>query len=118
MPTRPLPPGTCNFPVNLPVDLRRDAGRLAYAADKSLGAWLREMVAVQVSDAYAKGHLIDRSAQRSLELGLCALFAAGVGFVAAAALSGDSEPRAFRRPGRRRDNIAFFCPDESGKPTF
>lgn len=115
MATKPLPPGTCNFPVNLPVDLRRDAGRLAYAADKSLGAWLREMVAQQVSDAYSKGRLVDRSAQRSLELGMSIAFAAGLGFVAAAALSGDSEPRTFRRPGRRRDNIVFFCPEQSGE---
>jgi hypothetical protein len=42
--TKPIPAGTVNFPVNMPRELRLQAGRHAFQKDKSLGEWVRELI--------------------------------------------------------------------------
>lgn len=43
MPTRPIPAGTVNFPVNMPTGFRQRLGRFAYLCQApSIGAFVRE----------------------------------------------------------------------------
>ena len=102
MATNPIPRGTCNFPVNLPLELRRDIGRLAFSDGKALGRWFREVAEAAVAEAYRTGRLIDRTAQRSLEIAGVFVVALGIGAVLGACVSGENDPRAFRRVSRRR----------------
>lgn len=107
MPTKPLPIGTCNFPVNAPVELRRDVGRLAYAQGKSLGAFTRELWERAVADAYRTGKLVDRIAQRSLEISAVLVAMFGIAAAVLAAAMGDNSQRTARiqRVSRRREDV-------------
>jgi hypothetical protein len=106
MPTRPLPAGTVNFAVNLPVPLRRDAGRLAFMQGDALGRWVREMIEREVVAARLRG-AIDAAGQMALRLPAVALGLLGVAAVMTQLFSVDSQQVARRvgRRGRRRDEI-------------
>lgn len=101
MSTRPIPAGTVNFPVNMPEDLRRDAGRLAFCAGESLGAWVREMIAAKVEAARRSG-LLDTTGQLTIRLPVLALAAVGMGAVIAAVVAGTGDDLLARRMARRR----------------
>ena len=90
MATRPIPAGTVNFPVNLPRELRLEAGRLAFLEDKPLGALIREMLAERVEAARRTGRLIRHHAG-------VALVVLGIGALAAASISPASQLPAIRR---------------------
>lgn len=108
MATHPIPRGSCNFPINLPVELRRDAGRLAYMHGEALGRWIREMLEREVSAAKLRG-AIDTAGQLTLRLPAIALGLIGVAAVMAQIFAVDSDMvarrLAGRRTGRRRDEI-------------
>ena len=108
MSTHPIPPGTCNFAVNLPIPLRRDAGRVAFMHGEALGRWLRELIEREVSAERIRG-AIDAAGQLSLRLPVVALGLIGVAAVMAQIFAVDSSMVARRvagrRPGRRRDEV-------------
>lgn len=106
MPTRPLPAGTCNFPVNLPIPLRRDAGRVAYMHGEALGRWVRELIEREVVEAKVRG-AIDAAGQMVLRLPVVVLGFIGVAAVITQMFSVDSDQVARRvtRRGRRRDEV-------------
>jgi len=107
MSTHALPIGTVNFPVNLPIELRRDAGRVAAMHSKALGAMIREMIEQRVEAARRSG-LIDTAGQLVARLGCVALAAVGVGALLVQILSNeDVAARRIARRGRRNDEVAL-----------
>lgn len=44
MATKALPQGSCNFPVNMPREMRRQLGRLAFESDMSTGEYIRRLI--------------------------------------------------------------------------
>lgn len=111
MSTHALPRGTCNFPVNMPVEFRRELGRMATIEHApSVGAWVREVIEERIAQAKARGVEVLRDArQLVLPLGCVLVIGIGLGCLAAAMLAGDQDAiaRAARRGGRRRDEIEF-----------
>lgn len=113
MSTHALPVGTVNFPVNLPADLRRDAGRLAAMHGKALGALIREMIESRVEAARRSG-LIDTAGQLVARLGCVALAAIGIGAIMAQVFSGDEMvARRVVRRVRRNDEVALTMEGEA-----
>lgn len=100
MPTRPLPPGTCNGSVNLPVPEWQQFSRLAFMSGESAGARLRRLIRGDLSAAKARGLQLVKDARQ-----MVMPFAAGVivffGFAATAwtAVCGAQE---LRRPAPLR----------------
>lgn len=106
MATHPIPQGTCNFAINLPIPLRREAGRVAAMQGLALGRWLRELALREVSTAKLRGAL-DAAGQITLRLPAVALGLIGAAAVIAQMFAVDSDQVARRvvRRGRRRDEI-------------
>ena len=48
MPTHPIGPGTCNLSVNVRKSFRLALGRVAFAADVSMGELVRRMIRVPI----------------------------------------------------------------------
>lgn len=46
MPTRPIPVGTVNFPINMTRELRSKVGQLAFKLDRATGAFIRGLIEV------------------------------------------------------------------------
>lgn len=110
MSTHPIPHGTVNFPVNMPLALRLDAGRLAFMHDESLGRWVRELIRERVRVARDAG-VLDQAGQLVLRLPSMALGAMGIAAVIAQMFSvgSDQVARRVARRGRRRDEVELFC---------
>lgn len=105
MATHAIPPGSVNFAVNMPQELRRAAGRLAAMEGRPLGAYIRELVAGRVAVARQAGRLaVDTARQLVLPLGV-AVVLLGVAAVTAASVLGENEPRRAPRTARRRDEV-------------
>lgn len=108
MPTRPLPPNTCNGTVNLHVDAWRAFRRLAYMHSESAGARLRRLIAADLASARARGlELVRDARQMILPLAMLLVAACGLLAVGVASITGHNElrrPRIIRRVARRRDH--------------
>lgn len=114
MATKPIPPGSTNFPVNMPTELRRVAGRLAYEQDMALGAWIREMICARVAVAYRAGEISREVAQAALKTSFVAVVALGFFAAAAASVLGGNEPRRVGRISRRGRHEFAWCDLENG----
>jgi hypothetical protein len=104
MATKAIPAGTANFSTNLPVELRREAGRLAYTEGRALGALIREHLADRVRIARKRG-VLDAPGQLLLRFGCVALMAIGIGAVVAASVRGSDDTLLARRMNRRREEV-------------
>lgn len=110
MSTHAIPRGTCNFPVNMPREMRREVGRLAtIEGAPSVGAWVRDVLRDRLAAAHAHGVEVVRDArQMLLPLGCVLMIGLGLGCVMVASVAGDNEPRNGRRVrGRRRDEMVM-----------
>lgn len=92
MSTRPIPVGSCNFAVNMPKELRAEAGRLAAMEDEPLGAWIREMLREKVAAARKSGRLA-QAGQLAMRLGVWAVFLSGSLITMGEALVGEAGER-------------------------
>lgn len=92
MATNKIGKGTCNIAVNAPKELHLAIGRLAYASDMSMGAYMR-MLAAQ---AVVSGATFDRRKAREL----VASAARAVAVVAPAIVSILMIPRTLCAPRR------------------
>jgi len=108
MPTNPIPAGTVNFPVNMPVEMRREAGRVATMHDEALGRWVRELIEDAIVDERRQGHL-DTAGQLLLRIPCVAIAALGLGLALGAALCGQNELRRPARTARRHEVVEMVC---------
>lgn len=101
MATNPIPAGTVNFPVNMPEEQRRKLGRLAtIEGARSVGAYVREMVAERISEAESHGVALARDVHQMLmPWALCLVVAGGFASVLVTAAMGENE---LRRPAQVR----------------
>jgi hypothetical protein len=66
MPTNPLPKGSCNVSVNVPVEARSVIGWLANSREQYMGEFLRGLIGREVMRAAAEGELSADKARQFL----------------------------------------------------
>jgi predicted DNA-binding protein len=119
MATNPLPVGTVNFPVNMPEEQRRKLGRLAtIEGARSVGAYVREIVAERIAEAEAHGAELARDVRQMLmPWVICLVASLGFASVLVSAAVGQNELRRpamvrtvrVRMPGRSIRRDSFGC---------
>ncbi len=70
MATKPLPVGTCNVPVNVPLEWRRRLGRLAHESDISACEYIRRLLAPALEEGLIFGPADDRVSVKVMRMGL------------------------------------------------
>jgi len=108
MPTNAIGAGNRLTTICGPRDVITDAMKLAYVEGyPSFNAMVKEWLAERVAEAYRTGRLIDRTAQRSLEIAGVFVAFLGVAAVTITALAGENDTRTarVRRVSRRRDEV-------------
>lgn len=100
MSTHAIQPGRCNFPVNMPVEMRREIGRLATMHGQSTGAYIRGLIEQSIADAKGRGLEILRDARQTvLPLAACLTIACGLAATIISAAIGENQ---LRRPTCQR----------------